>query len=429
MFKIQRVKIIGFWGDYTIESDIFQDVNIYIGKNGTGKTTFINLLQAALTVDLELLFNFQFELIEIILFKGKRTRKIEITKQADTLEYRSLLYKIGTKKFKFPVLSEREYQYITRKTGRLHPKFYRDVQEIREVLDGLIQISYLSVYRDDPIKEERYLEHRREIVSNIIDLKLDNLLADLTSYQLQLETELTKLSVKFQADVLRSMLFNEDFDHVDVSEKIKLDLQKIKSGLERAYKGLGILDSKTKEYIKNHVNAISVASDSINSHVENTDIPIYVNDVTPLTLLRRSHKIIELSNKLEEDRLKIYSPINKYINLLNKFNDQKTFHLSDSKEGGLKVSTGNNSISFSKLSSGEKQLIILLTETLLQKNSETVFIADEPELSLHIEWQRKIVPSIRDLNYNAQIILATHSPEIVGKWKNNTINMANIIHG
>ncbi len=87
------------------------------------------------------------------------------------------------------------------------------------------------------------------------------------------------------------------------------------------------------------------------------------------------------------------------------------------------------SIIISQLSSGEKQLIILLTETLLQKKSQTIFIADEPELSLHIEWQRKIIPSIKELNPNAQIIVATHSPEIVGKWKSNAINMEGIIHG
>lgn len=78
------------------------------------------------------------------------------------------------------------------------------------------------------------------------------------------------------------------------------------------------------------------------------------------------------------------------------------------------------------LSSGEKQLLILLTETLLQQNSPTIFIADEPELSLHIDWQRKIISSVRELNPNAQVIVATHSPEIAGLWTSNVINMANI---
>ena len=71
----------------------------------------------------------------------------------------------------------------------------------------------------------------------------------------------------------------------------------------------------------------------------------------------------------------------------------------------------------------------LLTEALLQKSKETLFIADEPELSLYIEWQRKVISSISILNPNAQIIIATHSPEIVGKFKDKAINMENIIYG
>ena len=90
---------------------------------------------------------------------------------------------------------------------------------------------------------------------------------------------------------------------------------------------------------------------------------------------------------------------------------------------------GEMAIPLTQLSSGEKQLIILLTESLLQKSKETLFIADEPELSLHIEWQRKVISSITTLNPNAQIIIATHSPEIVGKFKDKAINMENIIYG
>ena len=76
------------------------------------------------------------------------------------------------------------------------------------------------------------------------------------------------------------------------------------------------------------------------------------------------------------------------------------------------------SIKSEELSSGEKQIVILMTEILLQKNKTNVFIADEPELSLHIGWQRELVNAILRLNSEAQIIFATHSPDIVnGKEK------------
>ena len=63
------------------------------------------------------------------------------------------------------------------------------------------------------------------------------------------------------------------------------------------------------------------------------------------------------------------------------------------------------------LSSGEKQIMRLLLEVLLVEQSS--LIVDEPELSLHIDWQRHLVENFRTLNPDAQIIAATHSPEFL----------------
>jgi predicted ATPase len=83
-------------------------------------------------------------------------------------------------------------------------------------------------------------------------------------------------------------------------------------------------------------------------------------------------------------------------------------------------------IRISDLSSGEKQLLIFLAETVLRSNTPYIFIADEPELSLHIEWQERLVPVILELNPDAQILFATHSPDIVNKFRNNVFSMEGI---
>ncbi|HDD9136820.1 TPA: ATP-binding protein, partial [Escherichia coli] len=80
------------------------------------------------------------------------------------------------------------------------------------------------------------------------------------------------------------------------------------------------------------------------------------------------------------------------------------------------------------LSSGEKQLLILFIETLLQRGQQYIFLTDEPELSLHIQWQRNIIPAIKKLNPNAQIIAATHSPEVASKYKNAIFNMERLVN-
>ncbi|MBQ0088197.1 MAG: AAA family ATPase [Prevotellaceae bacterium] len=70
-------------------------------------------------------------------------------------------------------------------------------------------------------------------------------------------------------------------------------------------------------------------------------------------------------------------------------------------------------ISTYKLSSGEKQLLIILLTVLLEDNQPYVLIMDEPETSLHIDWQEKLLATIHRLNPNAQIILTTHSPAMI----------------
>ena len=65
------------------------------------------------------------------------------------------------------------------------------------------------------------------------------------------------------------------------------------------------------------------------------------------------------------------------------------------------------------LSSGEKQLLVIMLTALVQEGRHCVMLMDEPEISLHIEWQQRLITLIRTLNPNTQIILCTHSPAIV----------------
>lgn len=66
-----------------------------------------------------------------------------------------------------------------------------------------------------------------------------------------------------------------------------------------------------------------------------------------------------------------------------------------------------------KLSSGEKQMLVILLTVLVRDNQHCVLFMDEPEASLHIEWQQKLIAMIRELNPNEQIILTTHSPAVI----------------
>ena len=66
-----------------------------------------------------------------------------------------------------------------------------------------------------------------------------------------------------------------------------------------------------------------------------------------------------------------------------------------------------------QLSSGEKQMLVILLTVLVRDDDHCVLFMDEPEASLHIEWQQKLIGMIRNLNPNVQLILTTHSPAVI----------------
>lgn len=89
---------------------------------------------------------------------------------------------------------------------------------------------------------------------------------------------------------------------------------------------------------------------------------------------------------------------------------------------GKKIDRSSNEIAFLQgedklypymLSSGEKQMLIILLTVLVQDNKHCVLFMDEPEASLHIDWQQRLIGMILELNPNVQLILTTHSPAVI----------------
>ena len=89
---------------------------------------------------------------------------------------------------------------------------------------------------------------------------------------------------------------------------------------------------------------------------------------------------------------------------------------------GKKIVRTENEIRFSQigevlvpyqLSSGEKQMLAILLTVLVEDMQHYVLFMDEPEVSLHIEWQKQLIDLILELNPNVQIILTTHSPAVI----------------
>ena len=89
---------------------------------------------------------------------------------------------------------------------------------------------------------------------------------------------------------------------------------------------------------------------------------------------------------------------------------------------------GDFEISHLELSSGEKMLFVILMTVLVQDNHPSILLMDEPEISLHFDWQKKLIGYIRELNPNCQVILATHSPAIIMEgWMDHVFEVRDLI--
>ena len=105
-------------------------------------------------------------------------------------------------------------------------------------------------------------------------------------------------------------------------------------------------------------------------------------------------------------------------------------------ETGKKIIRTENEICFTQigetlqpyhLSSGEKQMLLVLMTVLVEDCQPYVLFLDEPEVSLHIEWQKRLIDLILELNPNVQIILTTHSPAVVmNGWVDNVTEVSDI---
>ena len=106
------------------------------------------------------------------------------------------------------------------------------------------------------------------------------------------------------------------------------------------------------------------------------------------------------------------------------------------KETGKQIIRSENEIRFSQLgevlrpyqlSSGEKQMLAILLTVLVEDRKPYVLFMDEPEVSLHFEWQKRLIELILKLNPNVQLIVATHSPAIImNGWMDHVTEVTDI---
>ena len=106
------------------------------------------------------------------------------------------------------------------------------------------------------------------------------------------------------------------------------------------------------------------------------------------------------------------SAVNSFFDYVDKLYGQTDKTIIRDAEG-IRFLQEGDILTTRELSSGEKQMMLILLTVLLEDRQPYVLFMDEPEVSLHVDWQQQLVTIITELNPEIQLILTTHSPAVV----------------
>ena len=267
---------------------------------------------------------------------------------------------------------------------------------------------WFEMFRSKAVNVELfYEENEREVLKSLMNSE------GLTEIEKEMQKEIE------YTDCLRNIKFyNYDYRHNKTENRnynskiISRSFEKLKIFPKIIYVPTEINFEEIKKAQTNLKKEYSFIN--IVDSYEIKDIPSYI-----------ATRISKVANE-EEDltmgqvRKKVFAEINGIFEILEL--DVKLSEISKD-ENSMPIFTDSSGKKFgiNELSSGEKQLFLRTLAIKMLEPENSIIMIDEPELSLHPKWQQKIVDFYRKIGKNNQIILATHSPHILGSVEKENI--------
>ncbi|MGV0762311.1 AAA family ATPase [Tistrella mobilis] len=440
MPTIESVSIEGFWGNHDVFLRFHPEVNFLVGVNGSGKTTAIDILASALQCDEEALERLPFRKIEIVLFDKETRRKPSVLVErngGDEGGYPSIIYKIKASATSKPEqmhvfspydIRERHigaarsmhFDFNSRKMSSIsgNKKFLKSFiihRDVRGELSTLIKMNWLSINRVSSVRSSS----ERGQNETHVDRKLREISERLERYFSELSSNANQRTRDFQQKLFRSLISGDTtFSLAGKLEGMNLHDEKL--ALIDIFNRFGIPKDEYLSDAEKFFDTLRVIQDS-------GDKSSYtVGEIVNMINAHKIHSLVDEWNKAVSLEKKTLQPRDAFIKILDSMLHRKVAKVLPSGEMIFHSRSGKE-LRVWELSSGEKQLFIILGEALLQKDAEWTYIADEPELSLHVDWQEVLVDNLRALNPNSQVIFATHSPDIISHYSNYVIDMETAI--
>ena len=418
LYRIQSLQIENLWGYKNIDLTFFSDVTILIGENGTGKTTILSILRGILTADPSLFsFDFTNAKVELAAFSDASTKTITVSRRDD-----SLIFQFSDKEFVLrPSSLGASEQHWPSLLYSSRPKR----NSLEHALRSFMNLVWLPVGRRLPVQEENQLligtVHKQPQSVESVDQRLTELLKELADYRLRLNSSVSDQYRSFERNVLAAILYSVDYDSVGAFKNERMPSQGDRDELVAVFDEVGILNSEMKKRIRQH---FAEAKKSLKKLQEDRDWDI--DDLFVIPLIRRTQSLVAWARTLRAERDKLFAPLQSYEGMVNGFLRNKRAVVRADGRMVLTYTVADRPGHFSvdHLSSGEKQILILLTAALLEEATPVVYLADEPELSLHVSWQEGLLQSLVELGGAMQVIVATHSPDIVGAFRDNIVELS-----
>ena len=422
---IESVEIDGFWGRKNVSLPLYPDLNFLIGPNGSGKTTIINLVSAVLRADIPALYSVQFEKVKIKMRAVDSSRKpvIEVAKKVDP--------KMGSFELIYTVKEKASGKGDTYGVEGPHDnRIYRDARYMRKrryfeegaklnrILSKIVEVNWLSVHRaSDELERRNLYENNYE---SLIEHKLREISIAFSKFFSLLNSKAEVKSKNFQEQVFLSLL-EQKYSNEDVLNQAFVENES-KQTVVDVLKNLGVADAKARQSVNAHYKRINDAK----ANMKEKNKRLLLQDAIALSDAARVSEMLTKWRDLKKQREEIFRSRIQFGEIINKLFSGKEIKFDKRSTPMVHLETGDV-VDVEALSSGEKQLFIILGETLLQEERPVVFISDEPELSLHLSWQATLFEHIRSLNGSCQIISATHSPDIVGSFQDRVIKIEQYI--